>query len=127
MFILKIEVIMKSLKVLFFIFSTVVINISCTSTTPIENEIVHREFQTFTESDGLPSNSVYALGSDANGSIWIGYGVGGGGVTKYNGSTWVTFTTDDGLAHNYVQAVTGDDENYIWASFGPNANGICRY
>ncbi len=100
---------------------------SCSNKNPTQDQTLDKTFVNLTESDGLPNNSVYALGSDENGNLWIGYAVNGGGVTKYDGSTWKNFTTNDGLARNSVYAMVGDENGNLWFSFGNNGNGICRY
>lgn len=88
--------------------------------------------QVFRAKDGLGSDRVRAIHRSPEGDIWFAHGnmvnvVGArqaGGVTKYDGRSFVQFTTDDGLPDNHVNAVTQDPEGNLW--FGTDS-GICRY
>ena len=53
------------------------------------------DFVTFTRGDGsLPNNSVSALATGRDGTLWIGTP---GGLTRYRNHRFTTFTTKDGL------------------------------
>jgi hypothetical protein len=79
---------------------------------------------TFTESDGLANNRVYAIAVDGGGRLWFGTwnGVGvlddGGTPLNKEDDTWTTFTESDGLAHNWVETIVVDGGGRLW--FGTN-------
>ena len=74
---------------------------------------------TWTVSDGLASNWVYAIAVESNGTAWAGTKE---GVSAYNGITWTTYYTgNSGLIHNKVQAVAIDTQGKKW--FG-TPNGV---
>jgi len=74
---------------------------------------------TWTVSDGLASNWVYAIAVEPNGTVWAGTKE---GVSTYNGITWTTYYTgNSGLIHNKVQAVAIDLQGNKW--FG-TPNGV---
>ncbi|HSE15624.1 MAG TPA: two-component regulator propeller domain-containing protein [Pyrinomonadaceae bacterium] len=60
------------------------------------------QFTSYTESEGLPDNSVGAVVEDTSGRIWIGTA---GGLTRFENGNFKTFTTDNGLARNVIQAL----------------------
>jgi len=70
-------------------------------------------------SNGLPNNTVCCMMEDNTNNIWFGTG---GGVTKYNGTTWTTYTTLNGLAHIQVLSMAIDSSSNYW--FGTNGGGI---
>ena len=51
---------------------------------------------TFTTSDGLAHNTVWAIHSDPDGVLWFGTSR---GVSRYDGKGFITFTPADGLPH----------------------------
>jgi ligand-binding sensor domain-containing protein len=72
--------------------------------------------------DGLADDWVMAILSDQNGRLW--FATRGGGVSRYDGKTFVTFTEKDGLASNWVNAIHQDPNGVMW--FGTSA-GVSRY
>jgi ligand-binding sensor domain-containing protein len=84
---------------------------------------------TFTESDGLADNIVYAVAVDGEARLW--FGTSGGGVSVLDdgstpfdktNDTWTTLTTADGLAQNYVRAIAVDGGGRLW--FGTYYGGV---
>ena len=59
------------------------------------------------------------MDTDSEGNLWVA--TLGGGVKKYDGTSWISYTTDDGLADNSVNAVAVERPNKIW--FGTD-NGV---
>ena len=94
----------------------------------------------YNAADGLPSNTVYAVTQDAEGTLWIGTR---NGLARYDGAhfqswkeygrvnaltvdkagrLWVGTTQglrvqDDGIAGN-IRALHTDTEGYVWATVG---------
>jgi len=70
--------------------------------------IVHR----YNDRNGLPSNTVTCVATDAAGGLWIG--TEGGLVEKRGGATRV-YTSADGLPSSNVRAVMQDRRGVMWA------------
>lgn len=81
----------------------------------------------YSEDDGLAWSQAATSAICPNGDVWFGYGVGGNGITRYDGTSWQTLTNDDGLPHSYVYALACDDSNNLWSGNGASATGLTRY
>ncbi|MFC1713492.1 two-component regulator propeller domain-containing protein [Candidatus Poribacteria bacterium] len=85
-------------------------------------------WRNYTQTDGLANPSVTSIYRSPNGEMWFGtgaYGVGGSGVSRYDGREFVNFTTEDGLADNHITAIHGSSDGVIW--FGTDSSGLSRY
>ena len=71
--------------------------------------------KTFTESDGLVSNTVLTVFKDSRGNIWFGTT---NGLTRYDGENFQTFTTEDGLARNTIGLIFEDQQGMLWFADG---------
>ncbi|HVZ41583.1 MAG TPA: two-component regulator propeller domain-containing protein [Candidatus Kapabacteria bacterium] len=80
------------------------------------------DFHNLSVGDGLAQSQVFAICQDRRGSMW--FATRGGGVSCYDGASFVTYETEDGLANNYVRAIVEDDAGTLW--FGTD-DGLCRY
>ena len=67
-------------------------------------------------------NTVFAIDGNPDGVMW--FGTWGGGVSRYDGKTFVNFTTKDGLAGNNIFAIHRDPDGVMW--FG-TTSGPSRY
>ena len=67
---------------------------------------------TYTQSQGLAQNSVYAVHRDRDGSVWAG--TLSGGVTRFSGGKFRNYTTRDGLASNTINAIVESTDGTIW-------------
>ncbi len=67
-------------------------------------------------------NYVFSVHITPEDVLWAG--TWGGGVSRFDGTSWKSFTTDDGLAGNIVYSIAQDEEGVLW--FGTN-RGISRY
>ena len=74
-----------------------------------------------TATDGLVNNRVNAIHHDSDGVMWFGTD---GGVSRYDGKTFVNLTTEDGLVSNHVIAIYCGSDGVIW--FG-TSSGVSRY
>ena len=79
-------------------------------------------FRNFSLEDGLPQTEVQALMQDSRGIIWLG--TNGGGLSRFNGSSFKTFTTRDGMPDNTVYSLCEDQEGNIWMG---SVNAIIKY
>jgi ligand-binding sensor domain-containing protein len=67
-------------------------------------------------------NYVFSLIVAKDQSVWVG--TWGGGVSHFDGKSWINYTTQDGLAGNIVYSVAQDDNGDLW--FGTN-KGLSHY
>jgi signal transduction histidine kinase len=77
------------------------------------------EADSFTQSDGLGQNSVYAVHRAHDGAVWAG--TLSGGVSRLKDGVFTTYTTANGLASNTVAAILEDRDRTMW--FG-TPNGV---
>ncbi len=76
----------------------------------------------FTTRDGLPHNFVLCQFEDRDGVLWFGtYG----GVSRYDGSSFVNLAAEDGLGDNVIRAIAQDNEGALW--FATNRGGVGIY
>jgi ligand-binding sensor domain-containing protein/heat shock protein HslJ len=77
---------------------------------------------TFTETDGLINNIVYAIDAAPDGSVWVGTD---SGVSHFDGAAWTSYTTADGLASEVVWYVAVAPDGDVW--FSSHAGGVSQY
>jgi len=102
-----------------------IINISISLILIISNFLIAQDqdsWTTFTTSDGLASDQVYAIHEDIKGALWFGTRY--GGVSRYQDGTWTTFNTSHGLVHNEVFSICETKDGALW--FG-TLKGVSRY
>ena len=69
-------------------------------------------WRNYTTADGLANNTVNAIAIDGLGHKWFGTE---GGVSKFDGSTWVTYdTSNSGLVSDLVDAIAIDRAGHKW-------------
>jgi len=78
--------------------------------------------QTFTEVDGLAQNSVYAVLTSRDGSVWAG--TLSGGVSRFQGGRFTTYTAANGLAGNTVYSILEARDGAIWLA---TSNGLSSF
>jgi ligand-binding sensor domain-containing protein len=71
--------------------------------------------KTFTDADGLASNTVLTVFEDSRGNIWFGTT---DGLTRYDGKNFQTFTTEDGLVRNTIGLIFEDQNGMLWFADG---------
>lgn len=81
----------------------------------------------FSSEVGFAYSQIATTAVCPNGDVWFGYGIGGSGITRFDGSTWETLTEDDGLPQNPVYALACDRDGQLWIGYGINAGGLTRY
>lgn len=67
-------------------------------------------------------NYIVALHVDADGIVWSG--TWGGGLARFDGSTWKNFTKSDGLPANHVFMLEGAGEGEMWVG---TSDGMARF
>jgi signal transduction histidine kinase/ligand-binding sensor domain-containing protein/CheY-like chemotaxis protein len=78
--------------------------------------------------DGLPDVNVLVIMEDREGYLW--FGTEDGGVSRYDGQSFMTFTTENGLAGNNITSILEDREGYLWFGTGGwsvEGGGVSRY
>ncbi len=79
--------------------------------------------RTYTETEGLGSNYVYAAITDNNGKLYIA--TDGGGLQVLENEKFISLTDKYKLNSNTITSLCKDKYNSIWAS--SNANGVIKY
>lgn len=72
-----------------------------------------------TTNGALRSDSVNAVAADLSGHVWVGTTT--GGVSRFDGTSWITYRVGSGLASNHVRAIAVDSGNVKW--FGGCTDG----
>lgn len=72
---------------------------------------------------GMSSSFIKSVLTDKKGNLW--FGTNGGGVSRYDGKTFLHFTEKNGLSHNKVLTIYQDKSGVIW--FGTEGGGACGY
>ncbi len=88
--------------------------------------------KTFTQADGVASDTVLAIFEDSHGTMWFGTTE---GVTRYDGTHFHTFTTADGLAADIVGLIFEERQGLLWFGTGVTflkanmitGQGVSRY
>jgi ligand-binding sensor domain-containing protein/class 3 adenylate cyclase len=81
------------------------------------------DFTNFTTDNGLALDAVSCALTDRTGTLW--FGTQGGGVSRYDGRSFVTFSSIQGLIGNHIYCITEDRNGNIW--FGTNGGGVSKY
>ncbi|MCK4763638.1 MAG: helix-turn-helix domain-containing protein [Candidatus Aminicenantes bacterium] len=71
----------------------------------------------------IRNNSITALFTSRDGTLWIG--TFGGGVTVYKEGRFKNYNRDNGLSNNFIWAITEDREQDIW--IGTTGGGLVRF
>ncbi len=80
-------------------------------------------FVTFTTDDGLSLDNITSSLLDQSGNLWLG--TWGGGISKFDGTSFTNFTTAHGLSNNLIHCLAEDQEGNIW--IGTEGGGISIY
>jgi ligand-binding sensor domain-containing protein/signal transduction histidine kinase len=72
---------------------------------------------------GMSSSYVWAILQDKSGNLWFGTWM--GGVSKYDGESFVHFTEAAGLSDNIVISILEDKSGNLW--FGTAGGGLSKY
>ena len=79
------------------------------------------EMRFYTTEDGLVDNRIEALHEDRQGVLWIATI---GGLSRFDGDSFVNFTSEHGLPHDYVHCICEDDAGHLWLG---TDRGVVRY
>jgi len=98
---------------------------SSSSTTPPSFDIAdagHPSIRVFTDSDGLPVNSIMTLALDQKQYIWAGTQ---DGVAYYNGRQWTSLRMPKQGASNFVHDILAARDGSVW--FATDGSGVFRW
>jgi signal transduction histidine kinase/ligand-binding sensor domain-containing protein len=68
--------------------------------------------RTYTESDGLAQNTVYAVFQSHDGAVWAG--TFSGGVSEFRNGRFTTYTTVNGLISNSITSIAETSAGTMW-------------
>ena len=77
-------------------------------------------FQSFTNTEGLPENSITNITEDNNENIFIG--TSSSGVALFSKNKFYLITTKQGLSSNFISGLLCDDKNQIWVGTNKGLN-----
>ena len=116
----KIEKIIISFIVAFFIFNSVPLRVAA-----INKENKSIVFKRITIEDGLSQTSAQYIFQDSKGYIWIGTS---DGLNKYNGHEFEVYKYSEGstksISNNYIAAINEDKYGNIWVGTSGGLNKI---
>ena len=72
---------------------------------------------------GMASSYVRSILEDKKGNLW--FGTDGGGVSMYDGESFMHFTEKEGLSNNTVWSILEDKNGNLW--FGTYGGGVSMY
>lgn len=72
---------------------------------------------------GMSSSFIKSVLSDNVGNLW--FGTNGGGVSRYDGKSFLHFTEKNGLSNNVVLTIFQEKNGNVW--FGTEGGGACCY
>jgi ligand-binding sensor domain-containing protein/signal transduction histidine kinase len=75
--------------------------------------------ETYTQTEGLAQNSVYAVHQNRDSSVWAG--TLSAGVSNFRNGKFITYTTQNGLASNTIASIAEGSDGTMW--FG-TPNGL---
>jgi ligand-binding sensor domain-containing protein len=80
--------------------------------------------KTYTQTNGLAENSVFAVYQSQDGVLWAGTLT--SGISKFKDGRFVTYTTADGLASNTVSAILETRDGTIWFATPNGLSSLSR-
>jgi len=93
------------------------------SNAPISREQASYDIRSLDVEQGMASSYVLAIAEDSYGALWMG--TGGGGLSRYNGNSFIHFTEEYGLSKNYILCLQFDQAGNLW--FGTNGGGLGKF
>lgn len=81
-----------------------------------------KQFEHFTEKEGLAGNHVFSILEDRKGNIW--FGTRNQGISRFDGTHFTHFDTEHGLPHNFVLCMLEDSKGNVWIG---TRGGLSRF
>jgi ligand-binding sensor domain-containing protein/serine phosphatase RsbU (regulator of sigma subunit) len=103
--------------------------VACTQPAPVKalpprfKDAAISDIQYLDVDQGMSSSYIKRVLVDKAGNIW--FGTNGGGVSKYDGKTFLHFTEKNGLSSNKILTIFQDHKGNIW--FGTEGGGVCCF
>lgn len=79
-------------------------------------------FHNYSVKDGVAQSQIYALLQDSRGYLWMG--TRGGGISRFDGSSFKSYSVNDGLINSYVFCLKEDAQHKLWIG---TQNGFSVY
>src|SRR3989344_6047655 len=105
------------LKTNFFLF------IICFITSSVSSFAQQYNFRQYNIQDGLAHSQVSSILQDSKGYMW--FSTYGGGLSKFDGKTFVNYTEKEGLPNNIIRPIIEDNKGNLW--LGTMGAGICKF
>jgi ligand-binding sensor domain-containing protein len=80
------------------------------------------EAETYTQSEGLAQNTVFAVHQNRDGTVWGG--TLNGGLSKFKNGTFKTYTTADGLVSNSITSILEGSDGTMWFGTSSGLNSL---
>lgn len=80
-------------------------------------------FRQYNVQDGLAHSQVSSIFQDSKGYMW--FATYGGGLSKFDGKTFVNYTEKDGLPNNIIRPMIEDKLGNFW--LGTMGSGVCKF
>ncbi len=80
-------------------------------------------FRQYNVQDGLAHSQVSSILQDSKGYMW--FSTYGGGLSKFDGKTFINYTEKDGLPNNIIRPIIEDRNGNLW--LGTMGAGVCKY
>jgi len=80
-------------------------------------------FTSYGTEQGISMGALTSGIIDSSGNFW--FGLRGGGVSRYDGKSFINFTTAQGLAGNRIECIIQDKSGDIW--LGAYGGGVSKY
>lgn len=90
--------------------AVVCVVVACLCAIPLRAQ--EYNFRNFSVAEGLAQSQVYALCEDSRGYLWCG--TRGGGVCRFDGTSFVALREEHGLLNNYVRCIVRDRKGVLW-------------
>jgi two-component sensor histidine kinase/ligand-binding sensor domain-containing protein len=81
------------------------------------------DFVSYSVEDGLSQSEARSVFQDSRGYLWVG--TAGGGVCKFDGSTFTEYSHKQGLEGTVISSIAEDSAGNMW--FGTSNAGVTRY
>jgi len=72
---------------------------------------------------GMNCSFIFSALKDSRGNIW--FGTDGGGVTRYDGNSFMHYTKENGICGKVIYSILEDKDGNLW--FGSLDNGVTKY
>jgi signal transduction histidine kinase/ligand-binding sensor domain-containing protein len=80
--------------------------------------------ETYTQAEGLPQNSVYAVHQARDGTVWAG--TLSGGLSRFSNARFKTYTITNGLVSNSIASILESSDGTMWFGTPNGLNALSK-